>query len=63
MCYVFEWGHEKVIQHYLLDTSPRDIAAKYERLNLPARYNWLYPLNYYGAYFCQFVILNTKYHV
>jgi hypothetical protein len=50
--------HERIIQHCIFDASPRDIASRYELLNIAARYNSLYPGDH-GVYTCQFVILDT----
>jgi hypothetical protein len=50
--------HERVIQHCIFDASPRDIASRYEHLNIAARYNSLYPGDH-GVYSCQFVIIDT----
>ena len=50
--------HERVIQHCIFDASPRDVASRYELLNIAARYNSLYPGDH-GVYSCQFVILDT----
>jgi hypothetical protein len=50
--------HERVIQHCIFGASSRDVASRYELLNIAARYNSLYPGGH-GVYSCQFVILDT----